>query len=138
MPTTPTYPGVYIEEDTSLALSVSQGNTAIPVFIGRFSPKKISATPQVTRVSSWLDFTNQFHVGCITSVAVKLTKPTPPPAPSHPEKNEGNTKAKDNVKNFAAQNITLDTNDKNNSDSYDVTTVTYTTSSDALKLYSSI
>ncbi|KGM29012.1 phage tail protein [Photorhabdus luminescens] len=135
MSTTPTYPGVYIEEDTSLALSVSQGNTAIPVFIGRFSPKKISATPQVTRVSSWLDFTNQFHVGCITSVAVKLTEPTPPPAPSHPEKNEGNAKAKDNVKNFAAQNITLDTNDKNNSDSYDVTTVTYTTSSDALKLY---
>ncbi|PQQ23944.1 phage tail sheath family protein [Photorhabdus hindustanensis] len=135
MPTTPTYPGVYIEEDASLALSVSQGNTAIPVFIGRFSPKKISATPQITRVSNWLDFTNQFHVGCITSVAVKLTEPTLPPAPSHPEKNEGNTKTKDNVKNFAAQNITLDTDDKNNSDSYDVTTVTYTTSSDALKLY---
>ncbi|MCC8374077.1 MULTISPECIES: phage tail sheath family protein [Photorhabdus] len=135
MPTTPTYPGVYIEEDASLALSVSQGNTAIPVFIGRFSPKKISATPQITRVSSWLDFTNLFNVGCITSVAVKLTEPTPPPAPSDPEKNEGNAKAKDNVKTFAAQNITLDTDDKNNSDSYNITIGTYTTSSDALKLY---
>ncbi|RAX01797.1 MULTISPECIES: phage tail sheath family protein [unclassified Photorhabdus] len=165
MPTTPTYPGVYIEEDASLALSVSQGNTAIPVFIGRFSPKKISATPQITRVSSWLDFTNQFHVGCIRSVAIKLTEPTPPPAPSVPEKNEGNektenntkdkdnvetennvktkddaetennTKAKSNVETFATQKSTLDTDDKNNSDSYNITAVTYTTSSDALKLY---
>ncbi len=141
MSTTPTYPGVYIEEDASLALSVSQGNTAIPVFIGRFSPKKISATPQITHVSSWLDFTNLFNVGCIRSVAIKLTEPTSPSAPSVPEKNEGNektesnTKAKNNIETFAAQKMTLDTDDKNNSDSYNITVGTYTTSSDALKLY---
>ncbi|MBS9423206.1 phage tail sheath family protein [Photorhabdus caribbeanensis] len=153
MPTTPTYPGVYIEEDASLALSVSQGNTAIPVFIGRFSPKKISATPQMTRVSSWLDFTNQFHVGCIRSVTIKLTESTPPSAPSVPEKNEdnektenhikdkddaeteNNTKAKSNIETFAAQKMTLYTDDNNNSDSYNITVGTYTTSSDALKLY---
>ncbi len=141
MSTTPTYPGVYIEEDASLALSVSQGNTAIPVFIGRFSPKKISATPQITHVSSWLDFTNLFNVGCIRSVAIKLTEPTSPSAPSVPEKNEGNektesnTKAKNNIETFVAQKMTLDTDDKNNSDSYNITVGTYTTSSDALKLY---
>ncbi|NHB60913.1 phage tail sheath C-terminal domain-containing protein [Photorhabdus sp. RW14-46] len=153
MPTTSTYPGVYIEEDASLALSVSQGNTAIPVFIGRFSPKKISATPEITRVSSWLDFTNLFNVGCIRSVAIKSTESTPPPSLSVPEKSEGNektesnikdkddaetennTKAKSNVEIFAAPNITLYTDDKNNRDSYNITIGTYTTSSDALKLY---
>lgn len=75
MPIAPTYPGVYIEEDASPALSVSQGSTAIPVFIGRFLPKETSTTPKITRISSWLDFTNQFHVGCVTSIAIKSTPP---------------------------------------------------------------
>ncbi|AWK41548.1 phage tail sheath family protein [Photorhabdus laumondii subsp. laumondii] len=165
MPTTPTYPGVYIEEDASLALSVSQGNTAIPVFIGRFSPKKISATPEITRVSSWLDFTNLFNVGCIRSVAIKSTESTPPPSLSVPEKSEGNadnkhnnvedksnakikhiaetknnaeTKANAEVQDYAAVvPVTKPTHIDGKSTHYihQVITVTYTTSSDALKLY---
>ncbi|ERT10691.1 phage tail sheath family protein [Photorhabdus temperata] len=126
MPTTPTYPGVYIEEDASLSLSVSHGNTAIPVFIGRFLPKKTSATLKAVRVSSWLDFTNLFNVGCITSIAITSTKPTPPP-PSPPSKNvEGDT---------ATADIALDADDTNTDYTYAINTVTSTTSNDALKLY---
>ncbi|MCA6222853.1 phage tail sheath subtilisin-like domain-containing protein [Photorhabdus antumapuensis] len=126
MPTTPTYPGVYIEEDASLALSVSQGNTAIPIFIGRFSPKKTSTTPQVTRVSSWLDFTQLFNVGCITSIAIKSTAPTPPPAPE---------KADSNAEVTTITDIALDKDDSGTDYTYEVTVGTYTTSSDALRLY---
>ncbi|ETS30029.1 phage tail protein [Photorhabdus temperata] len=117
MPTIPTYPGVYIEEDTSLNLSVNQGNTAIPIFIGVFSPKKTNPIPQVTRVNSWLDFTNLFNVGCITSVEITSTAPNP--VPPTPGKEEGNTEAKDESTGY----------------NYDVNADTYTTSSDALKLY---
>ncbi|OCA54333.1 phage tail sheath family protein [Photorhabdus namnaonensis] len=111
MSTTPTYPGVYVEEDASLSLSIRHGNTAIPVFIGRFLPKEISATPQAIRVNSWLDFTNLFNVGCITSIAITSTKPkaTPTPLPQDVEDNTDYT--------------------------YAINVVTSTTSSDALKLY---
>ncbi|TNH42102.1 phage tail sheath family protein [Photorhabdus luminescens] len=126
MPTTPTYPGVYIEEDASLALSVSQGNTAIPVFIGRFSPKKTSTTPQATRVSSWLDFTHLFNVGCITSITIKSTAPTPPPPPE---------KADNNAEVAAMTDIAPDADDTGTDYTYEVTVGTYTTSSDALRLY---
>ncbi|AWK41529.1 phage tail sheath family protein [Photorhabdus laumondii subsp. laumondii] len=128
MPTTPTYPGVYIEEDASLSLSISHGNTAIPVFIGRFQPKKASATLKAIRVSSWLDFTNLFNVGCITSIAITSTKPTPtpPPPPSPSGKVAGDT---------ATADIALDADDTNTDYTYAINTVTSTTSSDALKLY---
>ncbi|KGM28993.1 phage tail protein [Photorhabdus luminescens] len=123
MPITPTYPGVYIEEDASLSLSISHGNTAIPVFIGRFQPKKTSATPETIRVSSWLDFTNLFNVGCITSIAITST---PPPPPS--ENVEGDTAT-------ATTDIALEADDTNTDYTYAINTVTFTTSSDALKLY---
>ncbi|RAX01779.1 MULTISPECIES: phage tail sheath family protein [unclassified Photorhabdus] len=125
MPTTPTYPGVYIEEDASLALSVSQGNTAIPAFIGRFSPKKTSTTPQATRVSNWLDFTQLFNVGCITSITIKSTASTP----SSPKKVDSNTEI------AAITDIAPDADDTGTDYTYEVTVGTYTTSSDALKLY---
>ncbi|WP_445374395.1 phage tail sheath family protein [Photorhabdus tasmaniensis] len=126
MPTTPTYPGVYIEEDASLSLSVSHGNTAIPVFIGRFLPKKTNATPQAVRVSHWLDFTNQFNLGCITSIAITSTKPTPPSPPPLSENVEGDT---------ATADIALDADNTNTDYTYAINTVTSTTSNDALKLY---
>ncbi|MCA6221411.1 phage tail sheath family protein [Photorhabdus antumapuensis] len=136
MPITPTYPGVYIEEDASLALSISQGNTAIPVFIGRFSPKKTSITPQVVRVSSWLDFTNQFHVGCVTSIDIKST---PPPAAKKPKKVEKveNDISAENKATKENGEVNSDTNEeeKKADYTYEVTAVNYTTSSDALKLY---
>ncbi|MBS9438191.1 phage tail sheath family protein [Photorhabdus noenieputensis] len=133
MPTVPTYPGVYIEENASLALSVSRGNTAIPVFIGRFSPKKTSTTPKITRVSSWLDFTDQFHVGCVTSIAIKSTPPSlPTPAAKKSrkvEKVEGDISAEN--ENGEVNN---DPEEKKADYTYEVT-VNHTTSSDALKLY---
>ncbi|RAW92382.1 phage tail sheath family protein [Photorhabdus laumondii] len=128
MPTTPTYPGVYIEEDASLSLSISHGNTAIPVFIGRFLPKKTSTTLKAIRVSSWLDFTNLFNVGCITSIAITSTKPTPPPSPP-----SGNVAGDTAV--VATTNITLNAADTGSGYTYAVTVGTYTISSDAVKLY---
>ncbi|WP_387692604.1 phage tail sheath family protein [Photorhabdus sp. RM71S] len=127
MPTTPTYPGVYIEEDASLSLSVSHGNTAIPVFIGRFQPKKTSTTPKAVRVSSWLDFTNLFNVGCITSIAITSTKPTPPTPPSG--KVAGDTTV------VATTDIALNAGNTSSGYTYAVAVGTYTTSSDAVKLY---
>ncbi|PQQ23919.1 phage tail sheath family protein [Photorhabdus hindustanensis] len=131
MPTTPTYPGVYIEEDASLSLSVSHGNTAIPVFIGRFQPKKTSSPLKAIRISSWLDFTNLFNVGCITSIAITSTKPTPTPPPPTPpsEKVAGDAAV------VATTDIALNANDTGSGYTYTVTVGTYTTSSEAVKLY---
>ncbi|MCA6220843.1 phage tail sheath family protein [Photorhabdus antumapuensis] len=63
-------PGVYIEEDASLALSISTSPTAIPVFIGKFfkkdgsQPKKWSCI----KITSWLDFISQFSLSPTVSV----------------------------------------------------------------------
>ncbi|MBV8042106.1 phage tail sheath C-terminal domain-containing protein [Pluralibacter sp.] len=54
MPVTTTYPGVYIEELASTALSVSANATAVPVFA--FAGDSSSAA--VTRIHSWLEFTS--------------------------------------------------------------------------------
>ncbi len=130
MPTTPTYPGVYIEENASLSLSISHGNTAIPVFIGRFQPKKTSSPLKAIRVSSWLDFTNLFNVGCITSIAITSTKPTPPPPPSPPSAN-----VESDTATVATTDIALNAGDTGSGYTYAVTVGTYTISSDAVKLY---
>ncbi|AXG43124.1 phage tail sheath family protein [Photorhabdus laumondii subsp. laumondii] len=130
MPIVPTYPGVYIEEDASPALSVSQGSTAIPVFIGRFLPKETSTTPKITRISSWLDFTNQFHVGCVTSITIKSTPPPAAKKSKKVEKVEGDISTEN--ENGEVKN---DPEEEKKSDyTYEVT-VNHTTSSDALKLY---
>lgn len=60
MPVIPTYPGVYIEELSSLALSVSSSATAVPAFAVD-KDDLIFTTP--TRVSSWMDYLN-----CLGSV----------------------------------------------------------------------
>ncbi|NHB60511.1 phage tail sheath family protein [Photorhabdus sp. RW14-46] len=131
MPIVPTYPGVYIEEDASPALSVSQGSTAIPVFIGRFLPKETSTTPKITRVSSWLDFTNLFHVGCVTSIAIKSTPPPAAKKTKKVEKIEGDISAENEN-----GEVNSDPEEEKKADyTYEVTVGTYTTSSDALKLY---
>ncbi len=136
--TTYDYPGVYIEEDASLALSVSQGSTAIPVFIGCFLPKKTSTTPKIIRVSSWLDFTNQFHVGCVTSIAIKSTSLPAAKKPKKVEKVEGDISAENKAAKEGNKevNSNTETEEEKKADySYEVTIGTYTTSSDALKLY---
>ncbi|MBS9426696.1 phage tail sheath family protein [Photorhabdus akhurstii] len=55
MPITPTYPGVYIEEDASPSLSVRSGATAVPVFAVANNNSLISSKPYI-RVSSWLEY----------------------------------------------------------------------------------
>ncbi|OCQ54019.1 Phage tail sheath protein [Photorhabdus australis subsp. thailandensis] len=52
MPTTTTYPGVYIEEDASLSLSVRSSATAVPVFT--VADDNQLHTP--IRVNSWLEY----------------------------------------------------------------------------------
>ncbi|QXF33233.1 phage tail protein [Photorhabdus luminescens] len=151
MTTQTSYPGVYIEEDASLDLSVSQGNTAIPVFIGRFSPKKAETPPllQITHINSWLDFTNLFNVGCITSIQITSTKiESKPLSPAPvPQKSEGNaearsdmevkddTQVKGNTEIVPTTKTTIQVEDGDPGYTYVVNVDTYTTSSDALKLY---
>ncbi|ETS30687.1 phage tail protein [Photorhabdus temperata] len=68
-----TTPGVYIEEDASLSLSINSSPTAIPVFIGKFF-KKDGSQPvkgSCIRIANWLDFTSQFLLS--PGVSVKAT-----------------------------------------------------------------
>ncbi|MDE9430778.1 phage tail sheath family protein [Xenorhabdus bovienii] len=71
MPATLKEPGVYIEEDASLALSVSNSATAVPVFIGKFTPKKGSPAQVCTRISNWLEFTSAFSLAPTTEIVIK-------------------------------------------------------------------
>ncbi|KER04808.1 phage tail sheath subtilisin-like domain-containing protein [Photorhabdus temperata] len=66
-------PGVYIEEDASLSLSINTSPTAIPVFIGKFFKKNGSQLEKGSciRITSWLDFTSQFSLS--PAVSVKAT-----------------------------------------------------------------
>ncbi|NHB63216.1 phage tail sheath family protein [Photorhabdus sp. RW14-46] len=66
-------PGVYIEEDASLSLSISNSPTAIPVFIGKFFDKDGNqpAKGSCIRITSWLDFISQFSLS--PAVSVKAT-----------------------------------------------------------------
>ncbi|MDE1485574.1 phage tail sheath subtilisin-like domain-containing protein [Xenorhabdus bovienii] len=83
-------PGVYIEEDASLALSVSNSATAVPVFIGKFTPKKAELDQVCTRISNWLEFTSAFSLAPVTEIVIRSS--IEPPA--NPEtKEETDTKA---------------------------------------------
>ncbi|KGM28994.1 phage tail sheath protein [Photorhabdus luminescens] len=55
MSITPTYPGVYIEEDASPSLSVRSGATAVPVFAVADDNSLISNDSYI-RISSWLEY----------------------------------------------------------------------------------
>ncbi|MBS9442569.1 phage tail sheath family protein [Photorhabdus heterorhabditis] len=78
-----TTPGVYIEEDASLSLSISTSPTAIPVFIGKFFRK--DGTPikpgSCIKITSWLDFTSQFSFSPVVSVKAEATKVELKPKP---------------------------------------------------------
>ncbi|MBI6549651.1 phage tail sheath family protein [Xenorhabdus lircayensis] len=71
MPANLKAPGVYIEEEASLALSVSNSATAVPVFIGKFTPKVADSTQVCTRISNWLEFTSAFSLAPMTEIAIK-------------------------------------------------------------------
>lgn len=77
MTVTPTYPGVYIEEDTSRSVSVSHAATAVPVFIGVFRRLDGVALPsgQCIPVTDWLDFSSVYVTLPDVSVAFTSTPP---------------------------------------------------------------
>lgn len=72
MSTIVTVPGVYIEEDASPAISVSQGATAVPLFIARFTSLDNKYAGVVTRISSWLDFCQKFNSAAVLSSRVVI------------------------------------------------------------------
>ncbi|NHB60931.1 phage tail sheath family protein [Photorhabdus sp. RW14-46] len=55
MPITPTYPGVYIEEDASPSLSIRSGATAVPVFAVANNNSLIPDNSYI-RISNWLEY----------------------------------------------------------------------------------
>lgn len=56
-----TFPGVYISEDSSLALSISGRSTAIPVFVGVFAPREGVPVMECVRIENWMDFLGKFY-----------------------------------------------------------------------------
>ncbi len=72
MPTVAFVPGVTLEEDTSPAMSVSAGATAVPLFVGRFLPLKPELAGVITRIGSWLDYSTLFDT-TISSARVGMT-----------------------------------------------------------------
>lgn len=77
MATETTLPGVYIEEDATPSISVSQGATAVPLFIAPFQPTDPANAGKIIRVSSWLDFSKKFKDKIINTaqVTIKTTVP---------------------------------------------------------------
>ncbi|MGP3159463.1 phage tail sheath family protein [Serratia marcescens] len=75
-------PGVYVTETNGLSLSIQQGETAVPVFVGVFNAKNQKETPAAkapltcVRVDSWLDFTHNFDPS--DRITIDLTQ-----TPSH-------------------------------------------------------
>ncbi|CAI1560114.1 phage tail sheath family protein [Serratia entomophila] len=56
-------PGVYVTESNGPSISIQNGETAIPVFLGFFTPKPPHNTQdklECVRIESWLDFSQQF------------------------------------------------------------------------------
>lgn len=56
-----TFPGVYITEDASLALSISGRSTAVPVFVGVFAPRNGVPVGECVRIENWMDFVSKFY-----------------------------------------------------------------------------
>lgn len=104
MATESTLPGVYIEEDATPSISVSQGATAVPLFIASFQPTDPASAGKIIRVSSWLDFSKKFVAVTANTakVTVESTAPAPPPAKedSKTRKRANNTRSITGPDNF--------------------------------------
>ncbi len=74
-------PGVYVTETSGLSLSIQQGETAVPVFVGVFNAKNQKETPAekapltCVRVDSWLDFSHKFAPSDRITIDVTQTPP---------------------------------------------------------------
>lgn len=71
MPIDVTIPDVYIEEDASPAISVSQAATAVPLFIAGFKPTN-DKFGEIIRINSWLDYATNFHADTTYKAEVKF------------------------------------------------------------------
>ncbi|WP_445374826.1 phage tail sheath family protein [Photorhabdus tasmaniensis] len=92
-----TTPGVYIEEDASLSLSISTSPTAIPVFIGKFFRKDGSQIEQGSciKITSWLDFISQFSLSSSFKVSIQaIEEKTEEKEKKEEEKTEEKTEEK--------------------------------------------
>ncbi|MFI8415491.1 phage tail sheath family protein [Serratia sp. NPDC078593] len=102
MPTVTSVPGVYIEEDASPAISVSQGATAVPLFVAHFTPLKAEQKGVITRISSWLDYSTLFDATTAFSAKATLTstpvEPTPDPDPETKSRLAAESELSDGVK----------------------------------------
>lgn len=70
-------PGVYVTEPDGPSMSIQSGETAVPVFLGFFTPKTplpSTAPLSCVRIESWLDFSQQF--GPSDTLTVNLTPTT--------------------------------------------------------------
>jgi len=68
---------VSIKEDASPSISVSSGETAVPLFVARFLPRNPEQKSVITRISSWLDYTTLFDDPAIYSAKVTITSKAP-------------------------------------------------------------
>jgi phage tail sheath protein FI len=93
MPTVPSVPGVYIEEDASPAISVSPGMTAVPLFIARFTPLEQELAGVITRIGSWRDYTTLFDSNVPSSATVKVTSTEVEPPLESEETKKASSKA---------------------------------------------
>jgi len=69
-------PGVYVTEPDGPSMSIQSGETAVPVFLGFFTPKTPPPSSEplsCVRIESWLDFSQQF--GPSDTLTVNLTSP---------------------------------------------------------------
>lgn len=57
-----TYPGIYIEEDSTTTLSISQQATAVPAFIMVDNDSMtVNQTHEILRINSWLDYVTKAY-----------------------------------------------------------------------------
>lgn len=111
MPTVTSVPGVYIEEDTAPAMSVSPGATAIPLFVARFIPFKSELAGVITRIGSWLDYSTQFDNDVPSSTRVKVTSTAVKLPPETEESKTVSSKAATPLAGETAKQYTYQIND---------------------------
>ncbi|MGY5954751.1 Phage tail sheath family protein [Kosakonia sp. BK9b] len=137
-------PGVYIEEDATPAISVSQGATAVPLFIGAFAALEDKYKGKIVRISGWLDFVQMFtasSAGYSASVTITSTESTAPEEPddgSSEEPDDGSSEEPDDGSSGTGS-TTTDTNATAAAVTYTYTpgvpSVTEATATLALQLY---
>jgi phage tail sheath protein FI len=80
MATTTSYPGVYIEENATPAISVSHSPTSVPVFIGQFKGAGGTGLTagQCIKINTWMEFSAKYSNDAAISVVVTSTPGTDP------------------------------------------------------------